>query len=540
MDLPHNWAWMGFSAAVLYLTYFVVNFIKHRSFYKNVPTPPHTMLLGNLKVLGEAMKRYPADIHPQPMFTQIGVENNLRGIFYVDLYPFSFPMVFITDPAVALQAQTSPNISRHPIAKKFLRGVVGTNSIFSTNGAKWSRQRSWFAPAFSLSYLLKLVPGMIEESLVFKEKLTKFAVSGEVFSMNDATMKLAIDFIGRTVGDISLKSQTQYSSIQDSFVRSFSWTVGQTDPIWKKLASPFMMDRYTRKLDAELGAVIKQKYRDAKKDGTEKSILDLAWKGYLKDTGKDGGSKAVRADLDPEFMQIALDKLMLHPNERPGIRLTECSAKTFFVGGHDTTASLMTYLLYYLSINPKYLARVRAEHDSVFGSDLTTTISTLTAEPHLLNKLPLTSAVIKEVLRLHPAGFTVRKAAPGTTVTFEGRSYPMDNHMICVLASAKHRDPAIWTNPTEFDPDRFLSPDTHSLDAWQPFEKGPRNCIGQQMATLEVRVMAVIIVRYLDFEAKFKDHGLSVPGWGGQAYQELNMSAKPKDGIPMKAYLKAK
>jgi len=197
----------------------------------------------------------------------------------------------------------------------------------------------------------------------------------------------------------------------------------------------------------------------------------------------------------------------------------------------------MTYLFYYLSINPDFLSRIRTEHTSVFGPSLDATISSLTEQPYLLNKLPLTSAAIKEVLRLHPVGFTVRKAAPGTTATFEGRSYPMDNHIICVLASSMHRDPTIWDKPAEFDPDRFLSPETHSMEAWMPFEKGKRDCVGQQMATLEVRVMAVLTVRYFDFEAVFADHGLSVPGWGGRAYQELNMSAKPKDGIPMRAYL---
>ncbi|KAH7420149.1 cytochrome P450 [Cadophora sp. MPI-SDFR-AT-0126] len=521
-DLPKNWVWMGVSAAGIYLIFFIVKFINHRRFYKNLPTPPHSMLLGNLKVVGEAMKRYPPDIHPQPMFTEMGQENNLRGLFYVDLFPFSESMVFITDPGVALQAQTSPNFYRHPFVKSFLRGVVGTKSIFSTNGAEWSRQRSWFAPSFSLAHLLKLVPGMIEESLVFKEKLTRFAVSGEVFSMNDATMKLAIDFIGRTVGDIRLKSQTEYSPIQDHFVKALSWTAGQTDSLWKKALSPFMMDWYTRKLDRMLGEVIQEKYRSGRDDGVEKSVLDLALKGYLKDTGKVGGAKAVRADLDPEFMKIALD-----------------NAKTFFVGGHDTTASLMTYLFYYLSINPTFLSRIRTEHTSIFGPSLSTTISSLTENPHLLNKLPLTSAAIKEVLRLHPVGFTVRKAAPGTTATFEGRSYPMDNHIICVLASTMHRDPAVWDRPAEFDPDRFLSPETHSVEAWMPFEKGPRNCIGQQMATLEVRVMAVLTVRYFDFEAVFAQDGWSVPGWGGKAYQELNMSAKPKDGIPMRAHLRS-
>jgi len=147
---------------------------------------------------------------------------------------------------------------------------------------------------------------------VFKEKLTRFAVSGEAFSMNDATMKLAIDFIGRTVGDIHLKSQTEYSPIQDNFAKALSWTAGQTDPLWKKALSPFMMNWYTRRLDGMLGEVIKENYRAGRDDGVEKSILDLALKGYLKDTGKVGGAKAVRPDLDPEFMKIALDKYSFH------------------------------------------------------------------------------------------------------------------------------------------------------------------------------------------------------------------------------------
>jgi hypothetical protein len=59
------------------------------------------------------------------------------------------------------------------------------------------------------------------------------------------------------------------------------------------------------------------------------------------------------------------------------------------------------------------LARVRKEHDKVFGQGFETTMKILKDEPHLLNQLPLTLAVFKEVLRLFPIGFIVKKGAPG-------------------------------------------------------------------------------------------------------------------------------
>jgi cytochrome P450 len=194
-------------------------------------------------------------------------------------------------------------------------------------------------------------------------------------------------------------------------------------------------------------------------------------------------------------------------------------------------------MYYLLSVHPEVLSRVRAEHDQFVGKDLNTTIATLTSSPQVLNKLVLTSAVLKEVLRLFPIGFTVRKAQPGTTLSYKGRTYPMDNHMVTNLYPHMQRNPKFWSDPNSFDPDRWLDADRHDLGkengSWQPFERGPRNCIGQQLSLVEARVIAVLTLRYFDFEPRLKNDGLSIPGWGGQAFQVFKMTAKPKDGIPM-------
>jgi hypothetical protein len=126
--------------------------------------------------------------------------------------------------------------------------------------------------------------------------------------MNDAAIRLTIDVIARSVGDIRLKSQTEYSAIQDHFAGAVEWSAGHTDPMWKKILSPYMMNRHTKKLDALLGEVIKEKYNRTSEDGVDKSILDLALKGYLKDNGRLDDLKTGRADLNEDFMKIALDK----------------------------------------------------------------------------------------------------------------------------------------------------------------------------------------------------------------------------------------
>jgi len=106
-----------------------------------------------------------------------------------------------------------------------------------------------------------------------------------------------------------------------------------------------------------------------------------------------------------------------------------------------------------------------------------------------------------------------------------------------MIQSAFHRNAATFPNPTLFNPDRFLDPAVNASTAWQPFERGPRNCIGQQLSLLETKVIMVLTARWFAFEAVFKDGTKSVEGWGGRAYQQLTLSAKPKDGLPVRVRL---
>lgn len=199
----------------------------------------------------------------------------------------------------------------------------------------------------------------------------------------------------------------------------------------------------------------------------------------------------------------------------------------------------MSYMFYYLSVTPSILARVREEHNNVLGSTLAATLANIQEKPQLLNALPLTQAVLKEVLRLHPIGFGLFTAAnKGETLTHNGREYPMDNHMIVLATIAFQHSPRFFNNPLAFDPDRFMDAETNASPAWQPFLRGKRDCIGQQMALLEGRILAVVTLRWFDFENAYEDTAESLSGWGGKAYQVIKMTASPKDGMPMRVKLR--
>lgn len=96
-----------------------------------------------------------------------------------------------------------------------------------------------------------------------------------------------------------------------------------------------------------------------------------------------------------------------------------------------------------------------------------------------------------------------------------------------------HREEALWENPTEFKPDRWSALREGAVEAWQPFSRGPQRCIGSELSMVEARVVAVMTLRWYDFQTVFSGDGPSIPGFGERAYQELKLTAKPKDGIPM-------
>jgi cytochrome P450 len=105
-----------------------------------------------------------------------------------------------------------------------------------------------------------------------------------------------------------------------------------------------------------------------------------------------------------------------------------------------------------------------------------------------------------ETLRLFPVALTTRSGSRNISITMpDGTVYPTANFMIWVNIHTIHRRPDLFPSPDEFIPERFLEQEIPK-DAWRPFEKGPRSCIGQELALLEMKTVLALTIR--DFEVR--------------------------------------
>lgn len=158
----------------------------------------------------------------------------------------------------------------------------------------------------------------------------------------------------------------------------------------------------------------------------------------------------------------------------------------FLFAGHDTTATTLTYAMWQLGRNPELQRHIAAKVDALPKRRLI---------PQDVVNLPHTVRVIDEALRMCPPAATGSRMAT-RDVAIAGYRVQAGT-MVIFGRLAVHRDPELWREPTTFDPDRFTPQEIRSRDRWQyiPFGAGPRSCIGERFAMLELTLGLATFVR---------------------------------------------
>ena len=285
-------------------------------------------------------------------------------------------------------------------------------------------------------------------------------------------------------------------------------------------------------LDAELDKHFEPSAGDmANAKGTEKSnrsIIGLSAESYMRERA----SGRTNRKMDKAFRKF-----------------TKTQTRTFLFAGHDTTSSTMCYTYYLLSQNPSTLERLRAEHDAIFGRDYTEIASILSEQPQLINQIPYTNAVVKESLRLFPPSSSMREGSADCSIFGPNSTkYPTEGTLVWVMHQSLHRNPSYWSRPDEFLPERWLAGPEDPLhpikDAWRPFEFGPRNCLGQELAMLEVKAVLILTCRtfnilpaYSEWDMRQQKQGVKTIK-GDRMYQIERIGAHPADGYPCKVQLR--
>lgn len=339
-----------------------------------------------------------------------------------------------------------------------LAPLVG-DSIFVSSGPTWARQRAMVDPAFGHIRLTRAF-GAMSAALDDREALLD-AGAGRPFSLDLMLSQLTADIICRTVFSTPLTDETA-RDVFDSF-GLFERSVAHVEIRRLIFDRPFT--EIPQRADV-LAAC-------ARIRGHLGALLDthLAAGARFDDI-----ASAIIGARDPGGACFTRDELI----DQLGV---------FFLAGHETTASALTWAFFIAAERPEVAARLRAEVDAVVGPG--------PVSFEHVRALPYARNVFREALRLYPPiTFIPRVAAQAARIG------PYDvprGAMIMVSPWTIQRHARLWRDPHVFDPDRFGPGREAEIvpGSYLPFGTGPRVCVGAAFATTEaVLILARLLRRY--------------------------------------------
>ncbi|KAI0139842.1 cytochrome P450 [Xylariaceae sp. FL1272] len=502
----------------------------------NVPMPELHPVAGHLVALKESTQSLPRNTTMHVVIQQMA-RSFPKGIFYLNLWPFNKTMIVVANPFAAAQVEAA--FLDKPAAMCHTLDIInGGPSLMTMHGATWKRWRGFFNPGFAAGYMTGLAPAIADEVAVFCTLLQDLARKEHIFQLEEHTLRLTFDVISRVTFDARLHYQTQGSALADCLRRQVYWTPFATsfNPFRRYLSIRPLVQKYNSwRMDSYLDDVIDKRFeelahsRQSQPKGTKaasKSIIALAMDKYLEDVSGEG-----------ELSKKAFKKLA-----KPQLRM-------FLYAGHDTTSSTLLYCFLLLSRHPDVLSKLRDEHNEVFGTQPSADsyVQTIESDPAIMNRIPYTLAVIKEVLRVFPPAGSLRDGRPDFVLTDEdGKQYPTEGCHIWTLSLAMHHQPGVFVRSDEFLPDRWLvgpeDPLHPTKGSWRAFEWGQRSCIGQTLAQMELKVALVMTARMFDFTPAYEEWDRLHPTEGiksvnGNRVYQAEMGgggAHPVDGFPVR------
>lgn len=364
-----------------------------------------------------------------------------------------------------------------------LRPLLG-NSVFVTNGEVWKHQRRIIDPAFEGGRLRGTFPAMLAAGQAAVARLAPGVVEIEGHASHAAA-----DVIFRTLFSIPIEHEVA----AEVFAQFRDYQRSQ--PILN-LAAFVPLPRWVPRLHRRRTRRTAQAIRGLIERLTAERMAAIA-----AGTAPDDLATKIMTTADPET----------------GARFDTAEmvdqVAIFFLAGHETSASALSWALYLLATHPEAQARVAAEAAEFAASPTFANLS----------RLRFTRDVFREALRLYPPvpmmvretvqpeHFRDRDVAPGAQVVLS----PW--HL--------HRHERIWPAPDAFDPDRWAREDnrTCARDAYLPFSAGPRVCPGAGFAMVEGPLLLGLIVGAYALQAE-----------GPPPVPVAHLTVRARDGIRLR------
>jgi len=393
--------------------------------------------------------------------------------------------IVTTNPAVIQHVlkTNAENYQKSEIQVKRMGHFLG-KGLLTTHGDAWRNQRRLIQRGFAPKQL-EVLSAIMQDSLA--ESLRDFdaQVSAGPVDIYTHLMKMTFAMVARSLfgaklkdEDIDLVSHT-ICTVQEFIVRQ---TIQPYLNPWFEISGDLRKHEEMRtRADSILMKYIKTRRQQEPGNDLLQTLMDARYS-------------------DGEGMS---DELVLSESMQ------------LLVAGHETSSNGLSWLLYLLSSRPDCLERVRQEFDSVLGD-----------APLSFGDVPrfeFTTQVIQEGLRLYPPFWMIdREAVADDRV---GDIAISAGSTVIVYVYGAHHAPGYWESPENFDPERFVkgSEKLRTPFTYLPFGGGPRVCIGNHYAMLQILMILSELIRKYDFQL--------IPGQTIEARPMVIL--RPKHGIRM-------
>jgi cytochrome P450 len=371
--------------------------------------------------------------------------------------PLTLYLLAHPDAVKQVLQDNAANYPRPPFVRDRLRAIVG-GGLVGAEGAGWVRSRRMAQPAFRRHSLEGYGRQFVEATtevldswagnadsgrpLEVAAEMVRVSLANLAASLFQTDWRRDIDRVGPAVGDILAFANSALTSVVDT--------------ARLPLPSTRRFERRLALVDSVLYPLIAERRRSPGGEDLVSMLVEVA----DSETGDGLTDKQVRDETI-----------------------------SFFIAGHATIASALTWTWYLLSTHPAVWRKLRAEVAEVLG-DRPPAVADLP-------RLAYTGMVVQEAMRLYPPIYLVLRRAMAADEVGGYRIPAGANVALCPYVT--HRHPGFWDNPEGFEPERFAPEAARARHrmAFFPFSGGPRRCIGEGFALLQLPlVVAMVAQRY--------------------------------------------
>jgi len=332
--------------------------------------------------------------------------------------------------------------------------------LLTSEGAVHLRQRRLLQPAFHRDRIARYAAAMVG----YADQVRESWIDGATLDMAREMSRLTLSVVGKTLFDTDVHSQARevgeaLTGVMESFwtlMLPFSRTI-------ERLPLPHL--RRSRLARARLDAIIYDLIRQRRASGADRG--DLLSMLLLAQDEEDEGRRMSDRQVRDEAM-------------------------TIFLAGHETTANALMWTWYLLSQDASAERALHEEVDGVLRGRLPTIAD--------ISALPCVERIVTEAMRLYPPAWIIGRRAI--------RPYPMNGYtapersILIMSPWIVHRDARYYPNPERFEPDRWTPAFKAAMPpfAYFPFGGGPRRCIGESFAWMELVLVVAALAQRWRFE----------------------------------------